>query len=139
MSLLLRTWSGWQVMRMLDAEDFAMLLLATNARFRIGVRFTTNNQTGYEMRPECILFGRNAIPEPVQLVLKENGLPVQNQFTDTVHLQKMLRITKAWRDFTKEPDGWLLVARFNGRVPELKFHEDVERALEVFGDDADAL
>jgi hypothetical protein len=124
---------------MLDAEDFAMLLLATNARFRIGVRFTTNNQTGYEIRPECILFGRNAIPEAVQLVLKENGLPVQNQFTDTVHLQKMLRITKAWRDFTKEPDGWLLVARFNGRVPELKFHEDVERALEVFGDDADAL
>lgn len=123
----------------LSAEDFAMLLLATNARFRIGVRFTTNNQTGYEIRPECILFGRNTIPEPVQLVLKENGLPVQNQFTDTVHLQKMLRITRAWRDFTKEPEGWLLVARFNGRVPELKFHEDVERALEVFGDDADAL
>lgn len=123
----------------LSAEDFAMLLLATNARFRIAVRFTTNNQTGYEIRPECILFGRNAIPEVVQLVLKENGLPIQNQFTDTVHLQKMLRITKAWRDFTKEPEGWLLVMRFNGRVPELKFHEDVERALEVFGDDADAL
>lgn len=116
-----------------------MLLLAHNARFRVGVRFSQKNPTGYEVRPECILFGRKAVPQRVVEVLKSNGLPVRNTYTQTEHLQKLLRLTKSMQEFTKDPPGWLMVSRFNGRVPQLKFHDDVDEALKVLEDDSDAL
>lgn len=116
---------------MVDKETIAMILFATNARFRIATRFTTNNQTGYEIRPECDLFGRKKIPKAVAEVLVMNGIPVQNRYTDVIHLRKLLRITKDWVDFTKDPEGWTQVLRFNGVVPQLKTHDDVEAALEV--------
>lgn len=124
---------------MIDDETIQMLLLAQNARFRVGVRFSQKNPTGYEVRPECILFGRKTIPESVADILKTNGLPVRNTYSETGHLQKLLRITKAFKDFTKEPPGWLMVSRFNGRIASLKFHDDVDKALKVLEDDSDAL
>ena len=124
---------------MVDEETITMLLLAHNARFRVGVRFSQKNPTGYEVRPECILFGRKQIPPRIQHLLTDNGLPIQNTYSETEHLQKLLRLTMVMQEFTKEPAGWLMVARFNGRIPQLKFHDDVDEALKVLEDDSDAL
>ena len=75
----------------------------------------------------------------IKNLLVANGLPIQNKYSETEHLQKLLRLTKAMKEFTKEPAGWLMVSRFNGRIPQLKFHDDVDEALKVLEDDSDAL
>ena len=115
----------------MEKDDLTLLLIAQNARMRIAARLTTKHKTGYQIRPECDLFGRKKIPKSVAEVLVMNGIPVQNRYTDVIHLRKLLRITKDWVDFTKDPEGWTQVLRFNGVVPQLKTHDDVEAALEV--------
>lgn len=116
---------------MMEYDDITMLLAAKNARFRISSRLTTHTATGYDIRPECILFGRAEIPERVRDMLSDHGLPAQNRYTDVAHIQRLLRVFKEWREFTKEPEGFLEVLRFLGRVPALRTHSDVLEALEV--------
>jgi hypothetical protein len=116
---------------MMDYDDITMLLAAKHARFRISSRLTTHTATGYDIRPECVLFGRQEIPERVRDMLSDHGLPAQNRYTDVAHLQRLLRIFKDWRDFTKDPDGFIEVLHFLGRIPPLATHEDVLAALEV--------
>jgi len=115
----------------MEDEDILLLLVAHNARFRISSRLTTKNQTGYDIRPECDLFGRKTIPAEVSIFLRENGLPVQNRYTKAHHLTRLMRLLKPYRLFTKEPKGFLTVLRHVGCLPEAKTHEDIENVLEV--------
>ena len=116
---------------MLEQEELLLLLIANNTRFRISSRLTTKNQTGYEIRPECDLFGRKTIPVEVSVLLRESGLPVQNRYTKPHHLTRLMRLLKPYRLFTKEPEGFLTVLRHVGSLPEAKTHEDILDILEV--------
>lgn len=121
---------------MMEEEDITLLLLAQNARFRVASRLTTKNQTGYQIRPECDLFGRKPIPTHVIDFLASNGLPAQNRYTKVEHLNRLLRLCKPFVHFTKEPEGYLAVSRYLGCLPTLRTHGDVIQTLEVLENDA---
>jgi hypothetical protein len=127
----LKRLNTWWVKTVLSEQDILLLLVAKNARFRIGSRLTTKNQTGYDIRPECDLFGRKTIPAEVSIFLRENGLPAQNRYTKPHHLTRLMRLLKPYRLFTKEPEGFLTVLRHVGSLPEATTHEDIENILEV--------
>lgn len=120
---------------MMDDEDIAILHLATNARFRVNVSLTTKNQSGYDIRPECVIYRRKAIPEAAISLLEGWGLPPQHRYTDVVHLRRLLRTVGPWREFTKDPEGYAQVLKFNGMLPDsIRSHADVVKALEVLDD-----
>jgi len=115
----------------LDDDDLTLLLIAQNIRFRVAARLPTKNQTGYQIRPECDLFGRKAIPVHVQDFLTNNGLPAQNRYTRDEHLNRLLRLIKPFVHFTKEPKGYLAASRHLGCLPTIRKHGDVIDALGV--------
>lgn len=119
--------------RMMDDADLTMLLLAQNTRMRIAARLTTKHKTGYQIRCECDIFSRNPIPDHVRDLLTSQGLPSQNRYTQTIHLNKLLRILKHHRHFTKEPEGFSMVEEYVGILPKLERHEDVKIVLGVLG------
>ncbi len=115
----------------LEQDDITLLLIAHNARFRIASRLTTKNQTGYQIRAECDLFGRKTIPAPVSAFLIKNGLPVQQRYTKPAHLTRLMRLIKPFVHFTKDPEGFLAVLHHVGSLPEVSTHEGVLQVLEV--------
>jgi len=115
---------------MLEEEDITILLVAHNIRFRIASRLTTKNQTGYDIRPECDLFGRRTIPAQVSAFLIENGLPVQQRYTKAHHLTRLLRLMKPFIHFTKDPEGFLAVSAHVGSLPEATTHAGVLEILD---------
>jgi hypothetical protein len=118
----------------LTQDDLTLLLIAQNARMRIASRLTTKHKTGYQIRPECDLFGRGVIPIHVITFLAENGLPAQNRYTKSEHLNRLLRLLKPFAHFTKQPEGYLAVGYHLGSLPPLKEHDDVEKVLGVLND-----
>ena len=115
----------------LDEDDLTLLLIAQHARMRIVARLTTNHQTGYQIRPECNLFWRERIPDHVIDFLIQQGLPAQNRYTQTPHLNRLLRLLTQHQHFTKDPEGFAAVADHIGSLPRLKKHDDVEIVLGV--------
>ncbi len=119
---------------MMEKDDITLLLIAHNARFRIASRLTTKHKTGYQIRPECDLFGRGAIPDDAKEFLSRQGLPSQNRYTQIPHLNRLLRLLTPYVDFTKEPEGLRTVTKHIGSLPTLNNHEDVGKILEVLED-----
>tara|TARA_R110001632_G_scaffold29027_1_gene77195 strand:+ start:402 stop:773 length:372 start_codon:yes stop_codon:yes gene_type:complete len=115
----------------LETDDIALLLLAQNARFRIASRLTTKNQTGYQIRPECDIFGRKTIPASVSVFLTKHGLPAQQRYTKAEHLSRLMRLITPFKDFTKEPEGFLAVLHHVGSLPNASTHDEVLHILEV--------
>ena len=115
----------------MEKDDLTLLLIAQNARMRIASRLTTKHKTGYQIRPECDLFGRGAIPANVKDFLARQGLPAQNRYTQIPHLNRLLRLLDPYVEFTKDPEGLRTVAKQIGSLPSLENHEDVEKILEV--------
>ena len=130
----MRTESGFGMT--LTQDDLTLLLIAQNARFRIATRLTMKNQTGYQIRPECDLFGRRNLPTHVTDFLLRQGLPAQHRYTQTEHLTRLLRLLKPFVHFTKEPKGYSAVSAHLGSLPALRKHEDVIEALGVLDDES---
>tara|TARA_R110000824_G_scaffold106908_5_gene252696 strand:+ start:651 stop:1016 length:366 start_codon:yes stop_codon:yes gene_type:complete len=120
----------------MDKDDLTLLLIAQNTRMRIACRLTTKNQTGYQIRAECDLFGRKAIPNNVRQFLTKQGLPTQNRYTKVEHLTRLLRLLKPYEEFTKDPQGLRAVSSHVGRLVMLRSHEDMIDILEVLDNDA---
>ncbi len=118
----------------MEKDDITLLLIAHNARFRIASRLTTKHKTGYQIRPECDLFGRKKIPEDAVEFLARQGLPAQNRYTQIPHLNRLLRLLKPFLYFTKDPQGLRTVTKHIGSLPTLNNHEDVGKILEVLED-----
>jgi len=114
----------------MEKDDLTLLLIAQNARMRIATRLTTKHKTGYQIRPECDLFGRKKIPEDVVEFLARQGLPAQKRYTQIFHLNRLLRLLKPYQNFTKEPQGLNDVANHIGSLRSVKSHEDVKKVLE---------
>jgi len=115
-------------------DDLTLLLIAQHTRMRIVARLTTKHQTGYHIRCECDLFGREPIPDHVAKFLAEQGLPAQNRYTEISHLNRLLRLLKQHSSFTKDWEGFNAVALHIGSLPKVKHHNDVEKVLEVLDD-----
>ena len=115
----------------MEKDDLTLLLIAQNTRMRIACRLTTKNQTGYQIRAECDLFGRKAIPNDVRQFLTKHGLPTQNRYTTPEHLTRLLRLLTPYAEFTKEPQGLRAVSSLVGSLVTLRKHEDVISILEV--------
>ena len=126
---LMKTESGFGMT--LSQDDLTLLLIAQNARFRVASRLTTKNQTGYQIRPECDLFGKKSLPVHVITFLSEHGLPAQNRYTKPEHLSRLLRLIKQHQHFTKDSEGYCAVAMHISSLPTLKTMGDVMQALEV--------
>ena len=118
----------------MEKDDLTLLLIAQNSRMRIASRLTTKHKTGYQIRPECDLFGRGAIPSNVKEFLSRQGLPSQNRYTQKPHLNRLLRLLTPYVEFTKDPVGLRTVAEQIGSLPTLNNHEDVGKILEVLED-----
>ena len=118
----------------MEKDDLTLLLIAQHTRMRIAARLTTKHQTGYHIRPECDLFGREAIPEHVVEFLTRQGLPAQNRYTQPSHLNRLLRLLKHHRHFTKDWEGFSDVSNHLGSLTVLKEHDDVEKILEELED-----
>ena len=114
----------------MEKDDLTLLLIAQNARMRIAARLTTKHKTGYQIRPECDLFGRKKIPEDAVEFLARQGLPAQNRYTQKPHLNRLLRLLKPYQHFTKDPQGLNDVANHIGSLRSVKNHEDVKKVLE---------
>ncbi len=116
----------------MEDKDILLLLVAHNARFRISSRLTTKNQTGYDIRPECDLFGRKNYTSRGQHIPAGERLaspkPLhQSPPFDTTYeaLEAIPLIHQRTRRF------FLTVLRHVGSLPEATTHEDIENILEV--------
>mgnify|MGYP003992244741 CR=1 FL=1 len=112
-------------------EALFMIEFSKDTMFYIRCGLSQNNHTGYEIFPVCSIYYHKDIPENVVKTLEGLGLPIRHRYKEPQHITKLLRLFKPFEKYTKNPEGYADVKKWNGAIPPHKTHADIRLILEM--------